>query len=83
MTKSEIKTLEMIKDRLTETLENEDLKSEKSKDNCISAIIDVIGSLNHAINYAKEKQEHYKEAYEDRKWERDNPNPKYPSSIYY
>lgn len=81
MTKSEIKTLELIKDRLTETLENEDLKSEKSKGNCISAIIDVLGSLNHVINYAKEKQEHYKEAYEDRKWERDNP--KYPSSIYY
>ena len=79
MTKSEIRTLEMIKTRLTETLENEDLASEKSKGRYISAIIDVIGSLNHAINYAKEKQEHYKEAYEDRS----NPNPKYPSSLYY
>lgn len=77
MTKSEIKTLEMIKTRLTETLENEDLKSEKSIDHCISAIIDVIGSLNHAINYAKEKQKNYKEAYRDRN------EPKYPSSLYY
>ena len=59
MTKSEIRILEMIKTRLTETLENEDLESERSKGRCISAIIDVIGSLNHAINYGKEKQANY------------------------
>ena len=40
MTKSEIRTLEMIKTRLTETLENEDLESERSIGRCISAIID-------------------------------------------
>ena len=54
MTKSELKTLEMIHKNLKDMLEKEDLKSEKSIGKCITSVLDAIYSLEHLINYQKD-----------------------------